>query len=193
MNSEHIGNLILTLREETGITQKDLAKKIGVPTKLVGMWESGVCYPSADKISELSSVLNVQVAELLLGKRLATDEKQVYTETEQVLSIYSEIATSQLKVETKYRRLQLTVVTILAITLGIFLIDSFPLILFLTVIFPILATICFVSSIVFYSTFRHTNKISNLPIVVGIISFLIVTSILSLFIFAFWIGGPVPT
>lgn len=191
MNTEHISNLIRSLREEKAITQRDLAKKIGVSAKLVGMWENGVCYPSVDKIPKLASVLNVKVADLLLGKHLPTDETQSYTE--QVLSIYSEITISQLKVETKHQRLQLTVVTVLAITLSIFLIDSFSLILFLTVVLPILAAICFVFSIVSYFMFRHTNKKSSLPIVVGAISFLIFTSILCLFIFAFWIGGPVPT
>lgn len=185
-----LGNFIRALREEKAITQKDLARRIGVTTKLIQMWERGVCAPRVDKIPELASALNIQVTELLLAKRLP---KGAEVNTEQVLSIYSEITAVQLKIETKYRWLQLMVVTTLSIILGIFLIDNLHLALFITAIVPILAAISFVASTVAYFMFRHTNRNSRLPIVAGTISFFIFALILCLFVFAFYIGGPKPT
>lgn len=188
MNLTKLGAFIVSLREESGITQKELAKRIDVKTKLVAMWEKGVCPPRADKISNLASVLGVRPAELLMAERLQNEAS-----TEDALGVYEELLAYQLHMEVKYHRVQLIVSAILAITLGVFLIDSFTLVLFIAAILPILAAICFVSSIISYFMFRRTNKQSSLPIIVGILSFFIFTSILCFFAFAFWIGGPVPT
>lgn len=188
MNLTKFGAFIVSLREESGITQKELAKRVGVKTKLIAMWEKGVCPPRADKVSELACALGVQPIELLLSERIQDE-----TNTKNALEVYEEISAYQLRTEVKCRRVQLVVATILAITLGVFLIDNFTLVLFIAVIVPILAVICFMSSIVYYFMFRYTNRKSSLPIAVGIISFFIFTSILCLFVFAFWIGGPAPT
>lgn len=65
MNLTKFGAFIVSLREESGITQKELAKKIGVKPKLIAMWEKGICPPRADKVSDLARALGVQKAELL--------------------------------------------------------------------------------------------------------------------------------
>lgn len=191
MNLTKFGSFIVSLREEAGITQTELAKKIGVKVKLVAMWEKGICPPKADKILDLASALAVQPMELLLSKRISANEIHE-TCTEDALGVYSEICAYQIRMEVKYRRMQLIVSAILAITLGVFLVDCLSLVLFLAIVLPILAAVCFISCIVSHLMFRHTNKKSSLPIVVGLISFFVFASILCLFIFAFWIGGPVP-
>lgn len=191
MDFVKLGSFMISLREENGITQKELSKRIGVSSKLVAMWEKGICPPCADKIPDLSSALGVSITELLLSKRLLADEPVDCAD--EALRIYAEIAADQLRMERKYRQLQLTVAAVLAIVLGAFLIDSFSLVLFIAAIVPILAAICFVASIVFYFMFRRTNKKSSLHIVAGTVSFLIFASVLCFFAFAFFIGGPVPT
>lgn len=192
MNLTKFGSFIVSLREESGITQMELAKKVGVKTKQVAMWEKGICPPRADKISDLAEALGVQAIELLLSEHIPANA-QHEGHTAKALGIYAEMTDNQLQLEIKYRRMQLIVSAIVAITLGVFLIDSFTLVLFLTMILPILAAICFVFSIVFYCMFFRTNKQSSLPIVLGTISLFIFLSILCLFVFAFWIGGPAPT
>lgn len=192
MNLTKLGGFFVSLREESGITQKELAKKIGVKPKLVAMWEKGLCPPRADKILDLASVLGVQTTELLLSERMP-DDLQREALAEEAIGIYAEISAYQLRMEVKYRRMQLIISSLLAIILGIFLIDSYTLVLFIATILPILAFICFTASIVSYVMFQRTNKQSRLPVIVGIISFFVLASILCFFIFAFWIGGPVPT
>ena len=42
MNSQHMGKLILKLRKEKGMTQKDLAAKLQITDNAVSKWERGV-------------------------------------------------------------------------------------------------------------------------------------------------------
>lgn len=192
MNLTKFGSFIVSLREESGITQVELAKKIGVKPKLIAMWEKGICPPKADKISDLASALCVQKTELLLSKCLPTSSKSENF-TEEALNVYEEIVSFQMRTEAKYRRLREIFISILVIILGVFLIDSISLVLFIFVIGPILSIFCFLSSVLFYCAFRHTNKKTCRPIIEGMVSLLVFISIMSLITFAFFFGGPVPT
>ena len=42
MNNEKIGKFILELRKQKGMTQKELAEKVGVSDKTISKWECGV-------------------------------------------------------------------------------------------------------------------------------------------------------
>ena len=44
MNSQHMGKLILKLRKEKGMTQKDLAAKLQITDNAVSKWERGVSH-----------------------------------------------------------------------------------------------------------------------------------------------------
>lgn len=60
------GIRISKCRQYIGLTQTQLAAKVGVNTKSVKDWESGVSMPSAKKIVELSRVFGV-TSDYLLG------------------------------------------------------------------------------------------------------------------------------
>lgn len=45
MNSQHMGKLILKLRKEKGMTQKDLAAKLQITDNAVSKWERGMACP----------------------------------------------------------------------------------------------------------------------------------------------------
>jgi WD40 repeat protein/transcriptional regulator with XRE-family HTH domain len=47
------GQVILTLRTAIGLTQIELAKRLGVSRKAVGAWEAGGSYPKAEHLKEL--------------------------------------------------------------------------------------------------------------------------------------------
>lgn len=58
--------IIYQLRKESNISQKALAKAVGVTQKAVGFWESGVNEPKASYIVALSKYFGVS-ADYLLG------------------------------------------------------------------------------------------------------------------------------
>lgn len=68
MNSEKTGMLIAELRKQKNMTQKDLAKKLGVTDKAISRWETGRGYPDIEILSDLANVLSVSVNELLNGE-----------------------------------------------------------------------------------------------------------------------------
>lgn len=59
------GERIAQKRHEKGWTQHDLAKKLGLNSKSVKDWESGVSLPSAKTIVKLCQLLNVSSDYLL--------------------------------------------------------------------------------------------------------------------------------
>ncbi len=68
-----IGRRIRKYREELGISQKQLAEKIGVSNGRVSNWEQGLNRPDADMLAGLCEALNVSPS-LLLGLKLSEDE-----------------------------------------------------------------------------------------------------------------------
>lgn len=72
------GALIAELRKEKGMTQVDLAEKMGVTDKAVSKWERDLSYPDINSIPNLAQILDVSVDELLQStKNVKKEEKSV--------------------------------------------------------------------------------------------------------------------
>ena len=69
MDAEKTGSFIAGLRGELGITQRELADKIGVTDKAVSKWERGRGFPDIAILEILAKELNVSVTELMNGER----------------------------------------------------------------------------------------------------------------------------
>ncbi len=65
MKNEKIGKLIKVLRIEHKLTQKQLANKLEISDKAVSKWERGIGTPELSLISDLSNLLEVNIANLL--------------------------------------------------------------------------------------------------------------------------------
>lgn len=74
MNQNNTGALIRRLRLELGITQQELADKLGVTDKAVSKWERGIGCPDPSLLSSLADTLNVEVGILLAGKMFANEK-----------------------------------------------------------------------------------------------------------------------
>ena len=61
-----LGENLKSIRIAAGITQVDLAKKLGVTKQSVSNWENGNIQPSVEMIAKISKVLNVKT-DVLLG------------------------------------------------------------------------------------------------------------------------------
>ena len=68
MANHSMGEIISTLRKEKGMTQKDIADKLGITDKAVSKWERDIAFPDTATIPRLAEVLGVSVEELLQAK-----------------------------------------------------------------------------------------------------------------------------
>ncbi len=82
MEDIQIGQFIRDVRLEQGMTQQQLADKLGVTDKAVSKWERCVSYPDITILRELADALGISVTELLAGKR---DAQTVPPEVEDVV------------------------------------------------------------------------------------------------------------
>lgn len=70
MNNEKIGKFIRKLRKEAGLTQKELADKLGVTDRAISKWERGLGCPDISLLEDVAKVLDVAILELLKGEHL---------------------------------------------------------------------------------------------------------------------------
>jgi len=67
MDCLKVGTLILQLRKEKGMTQKQLADQMNISDKTISKWERGLGCPDVSLLSELSAILGVHIDKLLEG------------------------------------------------------------------------------------------------------------------------------
>lgn len=70
MDQEKIGKFIVTCRKENGLTQANLAKKLGITVQAISKWENGKSLPDPSIMLDLCEILGINVNELLTGKKL---------------------------------------------------------------------------------------------------------------------------
>ena len=75
MNSYVTGAMIKRLREQSMLTQAQLAEKIGVSDKAVSKWETGRGLPDITLLEPVAKALGVSVFELLSGSELVNTNK----------------------------------------------------------------------------------------------------------------------
>lgn len=73
MNQEKIGKFISKCRKEKGLTQFQLAEKLGITDKAVSKWETGKGLPDSSIMIDLCNLLDINVNELLSGERLTEE------------------------------------------------------------------------------------------------------------------------
>lgn len=72
-----LGNRIAMLRKQTGISQKELADRLGVSASSIGMYEQGRREPSADRLVQMAAVFGVSTDYLLTGQISDAHDEQV--------------------------------------------------------------------------------------------------------------------
>ena len=81
MNQEKMGKFISKLRKEKNLTQEQLAEKMGVTDKSISRWENGKTMPDLSMITILAEELNVEVSELLNGRKMTKEELEKLRDT----------------------------------------------------------------------------------------------------------------
>lgn len=69
MNLYQFGNHICALREELGMTQTELSRKLDVSDKTISKWENGQAFPRIETFERLAQVLGTTMEEILTASR----------------------------------------------------------------------------------------------------------------------------
>lgn len=70
-----IGKVIRTYRKKRGLTQEEMANRLGVTTPAVNKWENGVSQPDIQLLSPIARLLRISLDELLsFHEELSVDE-----------------------------------------------------------------------------------------------------------------------
>ena len=73
MAYKSMGEIISTLRREKGMTQKDIADKLGITDKAVSKWERDIAFPDTATVPKLAEILEINVEELMQAKAVPTN------------------------------------------------------------------------------------------------------------------------
>ena len=76
---EHIGEHIAHYRKKAGLTQEQLAEKMGITAQAVSKWENGLTCPDLDSVARLADFLGVSVEQLIHGDTAIPSVKVVET------------------------------------------------------------------------------------------------------------------
>ena len=68
MDCEKIGQLILQLRKEKGLTQQEIAAQLNISNKTISKWECGKGAPDVSIWEGLSAILGADILKLLQGE-----------------------------------------------------------------------------------------------------------------------------
>ena len=89
MDQIKIGKFIASCRKEKGMTQADLAEKLGITDRAVSKWETGKSMPDSGIMLELCDLLEINVNELLSGEHITMENYNTKSE-ELILDLQSE-------------------------------------------------------------------------------------------------------
>ena len=70
MDQIKIGKFIAECRKNVGLTQVQLAERLGITDKAISKWERGIAMPDSSIMLELCHILNITVNDLLSGERV---------------------------------------------------------------------------------------------------------------------------
>ena len=86
MKKQTFGNMMAALRKEKGMTQLELAEKIGVTDKAVSKWERDLSFPDISSIPKLAEIFGVSVDELIQVKA-DTKENSTNSKVEAMMNL----------------------------------------------------------------------------------------------------------
>ena len=75
MDQLKIGKFIATCRKMKGLTQMQLAEKLGITDKAISKWERGIAMPDSSIMLELCDIIGISVNELLSGEKISMENK----------------------------------------------------------------------------------------------------------------------
>lgn len=75
MDSKTFGKTIAELRKEKGMTQAELAEKLGVTDKAVSKWERDLSYPDTALLPRIAELFGLSVDDLMRNSNMTKDSR----------------------------------------------------------------------------------------------------------------------
>ena len=94
-----IGVYIAEKRKSLGLTQRQLAEKLGMSDKSVSKWERGICLPDVSVYSDLCRILGISIHEFLAGEDIPK-ENVLQKSEENILGMASDSKLKQNRLKT---------------------------------------------------------------------------------------------
>ncbi len=85
MSKQSIGEFIATLRKANGLTQVEVANKLGISNRTLSAWECGTALPDILLLPALADLYGVTVDEIIAGERNNLQEPQISTKSQRKL------------------------------------------------------------------------------------------------------------
>ncbi len=104
------GDRLAAAREKTGMSQKDLAKRLGIKVSTQKSWEEDWAEPRANKLQMLSGLLNVSLMWLLNGEGdgigAPDDEAELPSDVNEILLQIRDVRTQMTRLADKISLLE---------------------------------------------------------------------------------------
>ena len=75
-NTDTLGKRIMALRKAAGMTQEQVAERLGVSPQAVSKWETGTADPSTSNLLALAKLFGVSAEELLRSVEERAPERE---------------------------------------------------------------------------------------------------------------------
>ena len=85
-----LGNRLFHARKKQGLSQEDVAGKLGVSRQTVSKWESGQSYPDFQRLVLLADYFDISLDELVRGLDVG-DVRALNESEKQLSSIYADV------------------------------------------------------------------------------------------------------
>lgn len=115
MDTVKIGKYIAGKRKDLGMTQKQLAEKLGMSDKSVSKWERGICLPDVSLYSDLCRILGISLNEFFAGEDIPR-ENMILKSEENLIGVTADSTQKQKRLTAIIRVLLL----VSALMLGMF-------------------------------------------------------------------------
>ena len=96
MDQIKVGAFLKDLRKEKGITQEQLAEKLGVTGRTISRWETGKNMPDISLLVEIAEFFDVSIPEIIKGERKSEYMKNETKEVAETMSDYAKAEKEQL-------------------------------------------------------------------------------------------------
>ena len=122
MDLDKIGKFIALNRKNKGLTQEQLAEKLGVTNKTVSRWETGKYMPDLSLLKPLSEELGITLNELLSGEKL--EKEKIIENTEKNIINAIDYSDKEIKKTKKISMIILTtIIVFIVVIITLFIID----------------------------------------------------------------------